>query len=142
MSPSFLIDNSAWARLNVPALPASRRAEVEGLLIEGEIAVCVPFILEAGYSARHSRDHPVLLERLRAMPRVHLDPAVEELAIEAQAQLARNAQHRIPPMDLLAAGLAHARSLALLHYDSDYEHILRHTALNFDSVWLAPQGSL
>ena len=142
MNPSLLIDNSAWSRLRDPALESSRRTEIERHLIVGEVAVCLPFLLEAGYSAKRSQDHPVLLERFLAMPRVHLDSAVEDLALDAQAQLARSAQHRVPPMDLLVAALAGHHHLGLLHYDSHFEHIERHTDLAFESIWLAPRGSL
>lgn len=119
-----------------------RRAELERFIVDGEIAVCLPFLLEAGYSARRSQAYPVLLERLLAMPRVYFDSAVEDLALDAQSQLARSAQHRVPPMDLLIAALADHHSLGLLHYDSHFEHIREHTDLSYESVWLAPQGSL
>jgi hypothetical protein len=30
----------------------------------------------------------------------------------------------------------------VLHYDGDYEILAEHTSLIFESVWLAPPGSL
>ena len=48
------LDNSAWARLDDPSLPRDRVEEIASALEEGRIAVCLPFLLEAGYSARHA----------------------------------------------------------------------------------------
>ncbi len=84
----------------------------------------------------------MLVERLLARPRVHFDSAVEDLALDAQAELALSAQHRVPPVDLMIAALADHYSFGLLHYDSQFEHIRERTNLSYDSIWLAPQGSL
>ena len=53
----LLVDNSAWARLESPALADDRRAEIAAMIENGEIAVCAPFLLEAGWSARGASDH-------------------------------------------------------------------------------------
>jgi len=142
LNPSLLIDNSAWSGLGDQELTPSRRADLERLIVDGAIAVCLPFLLEAGYSARRSREHPVLIQRLLAMPRVHFDSAVEDLALDVQARLALSARHRLPPMDLMIAALADHHSFGLLHYDAHFDVILEHTTLSYESVWLAPQGSL
>ena len=42
----LLLDNSAWARLELVSLSAARRAQVAGMIEDGEIAVCTPFLLE------------------------------------------------------------------------------------------------
>ena len=57
----LLIDNSAWARLDAPALSMARRDDVAALIEAGEIAVCVPFLLEAGWSARDAAEHDALM---------------------------------------------------------------------------------
>ncbi|MGO9960007.1 MAG: hypothetical protein ACLP50_29195 [Solirubrobacteraceae bacterium] len=44
----LLLDNSAWARLADPRLPADRREEIAAAFEHGQISVCVPFLLEAG----------------------------------------------------------------------------------------------
>ena len=48
------MDNSAWARL--AAAPPSRADEIAALIEAGQIATCLPFLLEAGYSARDARE--------------------------------------------------------------------------------------
>jgi predicted nucleic acid-binding protein len=139
----LLLDNSAWARLDLTSLPQPRRDEIATLIETGEIAVCVPFLLEAGWSARSAAGHDQLLADLLQLPRVTIDAAIENAAITAQRALAYNGQHRsASPSDLLIAASAHHRAAGVLHYDHDYDVIAEHTALAFDSHWLAPAGTL
>jgi predicted nucleic acid-binding protein len=138
----MLLDNSAWARLADPSLSGERVSEIADALESGHIAVCVPFLLEAGYSARNSDEHQQLLAELLALPRVHIDEHVELRAIEAQRQLARIGHHRLPPVDLLIAALADRHALGVLHYDSDYDTLANQTDLRFQSTWLAARGTL
>lgn len=142
MTAKLLLDNSAWARLDQRAVEQARAEEIAGWLEQGRIATCLPFLLEAGYSARNARDHDELLDALMALPDVTIDHRVESRAIAAQRQLARAGHHRLPPVDLIVAALADTHDLGILHYDSDYEIVLEKTDLRFDSVWLAPRGSI
>jgi predicted nucleic acid-binding protein len=142
VTTSLLLDNSAWVRLADAALPAPRTDEIAEALAAGRIGTCLPFLLEAVYSARDAREHAELLAELRSLPHFTLDRAVEELALDAQAQLARAGHHRLPPVDLLIAALADRHGLGVLHYDLDYDLIAEKTDLAFDSVWLAPRGAL
>jgi predicted nucleic acid-binding protein len=139
---TLLIDNSAWARLADPRLGDDRVAELATAADTGSLATCVPFLLEAGYSARNARDHAELLDELLALPHFPVDEAVEQRAIDAQRQLARAGHHRLPPVDLLVAAIADRHRLGVLHYDRDYDLLAEKTDLEFDSVWLAPAGSL
>jgi predicted nucleic acid-binding protein len=137
-----LIDNSAWVRLSDSALSEKRRNEVADRFEAGEVATCLPFLLEAGYSARNARDYDELLRELRALPRLMIDEEVEELAIDTQRQLARVGHHRLPPVDILVAAVAHRHDVGVLHYDRDYDLIGSKTSLEFESVWLARRGTL
>jgi predicted nucleic acid-binding protein len=137
---TLLMDNSAWARLG--ATPRSRAAEIAALIESGLIATCLPFLLEAGYSARGAREHDELLGDLATLPRFPIDADVEQRALDAQRQLARVGHHRLPPVDLLVAAVADRHGLGVLHYDGDYDLLAEKTDLAFDSVWLAPRGSL
>jgi predicted nucleic acid-binding protein len=139
---TLLLDNSAWVRLADAALPAERADEIAAALESGLIAACLPFLLEAGYSARNAREHDRLLAELGALPHFHVDDVVEERALDAQAQLARAGHHRLPPVDLLVAAIADCHQLGVLHYDHDYDVIAEKTDLAFDSVWLAARGML
>ncbi len=142
MTTTLLLDNSAWVRLSETALPGERADEIANALEAGRIAACLPFLLEAGYSARKAREHDQLLTELLSLPRYHLDDVVEQRALDAQAQLARVGHHRMPPVDLLVAAIADRHRIGVLHYDHDYDLIAEKTDLRFESVWLAPGGAL
>ena len=142
MTAELLLDNSAWARLDQATLAQDRAEEIAGWLEEGRIATCLPFLLEAGYSARNARDHDALLADLMSLPNISIDERVEARAIEAQRQLARAGHHRLPPVDLIISALADTHELGVLHYDHDFEIVREKTDLWFDSVWLARRGSI
>ena len=138
---TLLLDNSAWVRL--AALPHERAAEIADAIEAGRIATCLPFLLEAGYSARDARGHDELVDQLSAPPPLRRSTHdVEQRALEAQRQLARVGHHRLPPVDLLVAAVADRHGLGVLHYDGDYDVIADKTELDFDSVWVAPRGSI
>ncbi len=142
MTAPLLLDNSAWARLADASLPADRLAEVADAVEHGTLVVSLPFLLEAGYSARNGREHADLLQELLALPIVSIDEHVERRAIDAQRQLAAAGHHRLPPVDLIIAALADHHDLGVLHYDHDYDVVAHKTDLSFHSVWLVPRGSL
>jgi len=142
VSAELLLDNSAWARLDHASLPQERADEIADLIEQGRIATCLPFLLEAGYSARSGRDHEQLIDELLALPRIAIDADTEARAIGAQRQLARLGHHRLPPVDVIVAAVADRNRLGIIHYDDDYDLLAEKTDLNFDSVWLAPRGSL
>jgi predicted nucleic acid-binding protein len=142
VTETLLLDNSAWARLADPGLAADRLTEIADAIEAGRIATCLPFLLEAGYSARSARDHDALLAELLALPHFAIDSDVERSALDAQRQLARAGHHRLPPVDVLVAALAARCELGVLHYDHDYDVLAERTDLAFASVWLAPAGTL
>jgi predicted nucleic acid-binding protein len=142
VSAELLFDNSAWARLNHASLSPRRVGEIASALEDGRVAVCLPFVLEAGYSARSSADHGQLIRELLALPWLEIDRRVERRAVDAQSQLARAGHHRLPPVDLIMAAVAERHEVGVLHYDGDYDILGAKTDLSFESVWLAPRGTL
>lgn len=138
----LLLDNSAWARLANPRLPTERVEEVAEWIEVAELAACLPFVLEAGYSARSVPDHERVIADLLMLPWIEVTPAVSRLAIQAQRELARVGHHRVPPADLIIAACAHSEGAGVLHYDGDYDVIAQRSGLDFRSEWLAPAGSL
>jgi predicted nucleic acid-binding protein len=138
----LLVDNSAWSRLLAGRVPQERRELIAGWVEERRLAACLPFLLEAGYSARSGPDHRKLLRRLEQLPRLPVDDAVERVALDAQYELAAVGHHRLAPSDLVIAACAHLAGGGVLHYDRDYDLILEHTRLDFESVWLAEPGTL
>jgi predicted nucleic acid-binding protein len=142
VTQTLLLDNSAWARLADPALSDDRLSEIADALQRGHVATCLPFLLEAGSSARSAREHDELFAELLALPHFHIDQDVERRAVDAQRQLARVGHYRLPPVDLLVASIADRHGLGVLHYDRDYDLLAEKTDLDVGSVWLAPAGSL
>lgn len=143
MSGGWLLDNSAWARLDSDALGEERRDEIAGLLASGRLHTCLPFLLEAGVSARDPDDWAALAEDLAGLPEVPIDAVVERRAREAQHELVRAGLHRaIPLVDLLLAAIAERHDLTLLHYDRDFDRLRDSTTLRFRGDWLAPAGTL
>jgi predicted nucleic acid-binding protein len=142
LSSALLIDTSAWARLWDDAVPDTRAIEIAEDLEAGRIAVCLPFLLEAGFSARDAGGYLEIGEELSALPRFAIDEETERRALDAQAQLARVGHHRLPPPDLIIAALADRHGLGVLHYDADFDLLLEKTDLDFHSEWLMPRGSL
>jgi hypothetical protein len=63
LSVELVLDNSAWASIQNPSLSQTRVDEIAGWLEDGRIATCLPFLLEAGYSARSARDHTQLIDK-------------------------------------------------------------------------------
>jgi predicted nucleic acid-binding protein len=139
----LLLDNSAWARLELPALPDDRRAEIATMIENSEIAVCAPFLLEAGWSARSATRHDQLLADLLQLPRLRIDADIEDAALDTQRDLARRGHQRsASPSDLLIAACAHVHGAGVLHYDRDYDVLVELSRLDFESAWLAPAGTL
>jgi predicted nucleic acid-binding protein len=139
----LLLDNSAWTRLaQKGVVPEDRAKAVAEWMGRDEIAVCLPFLLEAGYSAQSAADRTALMARLDRLPRVMIDAEVERLAMQAQRELAEVGHHRLTPMDVMLAACAHRAEAGVLHYDGDYDVLAERTSLEFESVWLAPPGTL
>jgi predicted nucleic acid-binding protein len=136
--PSFLADKSALTRRETR--PQVREI-LEPLLVAGEIASCGIVDLELLYSARDRDTYRATAQALRGMPRVAVDDAVVERALEVQGMLAERSQHRAVPLpDLLVAACAESVGLAVLHYDADFERIAELTGQRVQ--WIVPRGSV
>lgn len=138
----LLFDHSAWARLIADSVPEDREEVVLDWIGAGRLGTCLPFLLEAGHSAQTAEDHRINLARLKRLSRVPIDREVELLAQQAQHELAEAGHHRLSPIDLIIAACAAQAHGGVLHYDRDYDRILEHTSLDFESVWLAEPGTL
>lgn len=139
-----LLDMSAWARILLDRLAAEDRTRYERAVRRGEVIVCEPFLLEALYSARDGGDHARLSKHLAVLPFAASEAGTLRRALDAQARLAQSAgvSHRVKPIDLVLAAVAHENELGVLHYDHDYDIIAAHSGLSLRSVWIAGRGSL
>jgi predicted nucleic acid-binding protein len=138
----LLLDNSAWSRVVAGKLPRDRADAVANWVELRELATCLPFLLEAGYSARGRGHHREMMDDFgRLFPHVALTAAIEGAAERAQHELAAVGHHRLPPIDLMIAACAHEAGAGVLHYDRDYDLIAERTSLRFESVWVAAAGT-
>lgn len=124
------------------AVPRERAEAIIEQVNERQIATCLPFLLEAGYSARSAADYLRIMDRLGRLPEIAIDRKVESSVLQAQRELAIVGHHRMAPVDIMIAACAHEAGAGVLHYDRDYDLIAEHTSLSFESVWLAPAGTL
>jgi predicted nucleic acid-binding protein len=119
---SWLIDKSALVRLG-----DSPDAEVWAERIgRGHVHITTVTLLEVGYSARTARELRSASSEppLSLMPVEYLTPAMEQRAIEVQANLADLGQHRAPGIpDLMIAAAAERAGHTVLHVDKDFEVI-------------------
>jgi hypothetical protein len=138
----LLFDQSAWSRLISDSVPEDRQEVVLDWIEAGRMGTCLPFLLEAGYSAQTAEDHRITVARLKRLTYLPIDREVERLAQRAQRELAKAGHHRLSPIDLIIAACAAQAQGGVLHCDRDYDLILEHTSLEFESVWLAEPGTL
>lgn len=116
--------------------------EVAEDFARGRLAVCLPFLLETGFSAQNNEEYMFVLDDLAVLPTFAIDAEVERRALVAQVQLARIGHHRVPPSDVIVAAIADRHEIGVLHYDKDFDVLLEKTGLDFDSTWLMPRGSI
>jgi predicted nucleic acid-binding protein len=138
----LLLDHSAWSRIEQNILDEERKATVADWYARRELATCLAFLLEAGFSARSADNHASIMADLDRLPHVPITPRIERRAREAQRDLAKIGHHRLAPMDLIIAACAESQGAGVLHYDSDYDILAERTTLDFTSEWVAPPGSL
>jgi hypothetical protein len=98
--------------------------------------------LEILLSARGGTNFDALAERLSIVRAAPLTAAIARAAQETMRTLAHRSDgaQRIPIVDYLLAAAAQESGGAVLHYDSDYDTLAE--VMAFQSVWLAPRGSL
>ncbi|MFT4137089.1 PIN domain-containing protein [Microbacterium sp.] len=139
----FLVDNSVIQRLAKPPV----REAWHRLCETGDIATCLPTLLEAGYSARSAEDHGRLVDlELRAKVLLAPHPEIVELALRIQAALFAAGTSRavgVSDLQIAATALHHsnpARPVIVVHYDADFDHVAA-VEPAFRSRWIVPRGT-
>lgn len=107
-----------------------------------QICTCSMVIMEMLYGARDAgdvADTEKVDSQLRQIP---VTVSVQRAAIGAMRELSQQGAgaHRIPPPDILIAAAAQEAGIGVLHYDRHYDRLT--DVLHFESVWIAPPGSL
>ncbi len=134
----FLLDTSAWARIDAPPVAA----RCLPLIRAGLVATCSVVDLEVLYSARGPDSYAAARdERGLALELVAIEQPVLDRAVDVQAALARRGEHRGASLpDLVIAAAAERAGVTILHYDADYELIASITGQPIE--WVVPRGSL
>lgn len=98
--------------------------------------------LEILLSARDGKVFDQLAEQLSILRIAPHTATIPHAAQHAMRTLARRSAgaHRIPIVDYLTAATAQETGTAVLHYDHDYDTLAE--VMEFESIWLAPPGSL
>jgi predicted nucleic acid-binding protein len=132
----YLLDNSVIQRFGQPVV-AERIVQIGA----GDLHVCLPVLLEAGYSVRNAAEHQRVIGRFMAAYGVAwTTEAAQRRAVEVQYLLAQRGQHRSARLaDLIIAATAEQAGLTVLHYDRDFDLIAGVTGQPVE--WVVPAGS-
>ncbi|MGH9132226.1 MAG: PIN domain nuclease [Acidimicrobiales bacterium] len=132
----YVVDTSVFARLTKPPVTAA----FAPLAAEGRVALCAPVAFELGYSARNPADYRELVTRLGSYGPIPTTDADHRRALEIQGLLAERGQHRaLSLVDALVAAIAESRSMAILHYDADFELVAQVTGQA--QSWVVDRGT-
>jgi predicted nucleic acid-binding protein len=140
-SPSFLVDNSVWAR--IPSTPSVKSALLELVSTHGpsSIMVCAPVVAEVGFSARNGKDHSQLWAGLSAFTDCPNAPNADDTLAIQNALWRSGLVRAVGAMDALIAAYAIANNAAVLHFDSDFDHVAS-VVPAFRHAWIVPRGSV
>jgi hypothetical protein len=135
----YIADSSAWSKAANPAV----REEWTAALRNRQIVTCPIVKLELLYAARDGSDFDRLDAMLAALRDIPITRSVTNAALAALRRLAhvRPLQQRsVKFSDLLIAAAAQDAAVGVLHYDAHFDVLAE--ALEFESRWIAPHGSL
>jgi predicted nucleic acid-binding protein len=133
-----VVDTSAWARAHHAAV----RESWKEALLDRRLRLSPAVRFEILFSARDGRSFDTLAERLSAIQAAPLNTSVIRSAEQAMRELAHRSAgaQRLPVVDYLVAAAALELGAAVIHYDQDYDTLAE--LMGFESVWLAPAGTL
>lgn len=134
----LLVDTSAWARAGHLAV----REHWTQALRARRLRIAPAIRLEILLSARGGPEFDALAETLSALQAAQCTASIVHAAEDAMRQLAQRSHgaHRLPVVDYVLAATAEQIGAAVLHYDRDYDTLAE--VMEFESVWLAPPGSI
>lgn len=129
--PLILVDTSAWIEfLRDTGSPVCERTEH---LLEGDIATCDPVRMEVLAGAR-DENHLRELRRLLARASVIVTSSGDFETASTLYRVCRREGETVRRLiDCLIAAVAIRADTAVLHADTDFDTLARHTALRLDS---------
>ena len=135
---ALLIDTSAFARARHPTI----REQWWRAISADRLRIAPATQLEILLSARDGKIFDELAEELSTLRSAPLTATIARAAQDAMRTFAQRSDgaQRIPIVDYLTAASAQETGSAVLHYDHDYDTLAE--VMEFESVWLAPPGSI
>ncbi|MEK6617134.1 MAG: PIN domain-containing protein [Nitrospirota bacterium] len=128
-----LVDTSAWIGFFARTGYSELKARLKKLLDDDHVATAGPIALELLQGCRSTEERTQLERRLRALHWLSTEDRHWFLAGETAFALRRDGI-TVSAIDALIAILAKAYDCALLHRDSDFDLIARHTPLHLLAV--------
>ena len=145
MRKLYLVDNSVIQRIHRSMPLASALA---ALVNTGDLASCLPQVLEEGYSARNAEDHRTILDsHNRAKVFLPPDAQIAELAFDLQTRLFKVGRGRavgVSDLQIAATALRYSTKtqlVTIVHYDSDFDFLVE-VEPNLHAQWILPPGSI
>ncbi len=128
----MMIDSSAWVEfLRDTGSPVCRRLDE---WLDRDIAICDPIRMEVLAGARDERHLHQLRGLLARASVVATEPVDYDNAAGLYRLCRRNGETVRTLVDCLIASISIRAGLALLHADSDFDALARHTALSVAEV--------
>jgi predicted nucleic acid-binding protein len=145
MRQLYLVDNSVTQRIH--RAPEVSEAVV-ALLATGELASCLPQLLEECCSARSPADyHTILDDNQRGKVFLPPDEEVARMAADLQRLLFESGIGRavgVGDLQIAATALRHSyddQAVTVVHYDSDFSHLAR-VRPDLRTRWIVAPGSV
>lgn len=134
----LVVDTSAFSRAHHPEV----RDAWKDAILSDQLRLAPAARLEILLSARDGTGFDTLADQLAALRPAPLTASVLRAAEHAMRALAHQSAgaHRLPIVDYLLAAAAQESGAAVIHYDRDYDRLAE--VMSFDSLWLAPAGTL
>ncbi|MGO9557564.1 MAG: PIN domain-containing protein [Acidimicrobiales bacterium] len=137
----YLVDNSVLQRL--PRSVEVQSAVAAILHAEHELCCCALTLDEFAFSARSAAEHATGLQRLRtSWLYLPASPETDQIIIDIRTALWRAGKGRAAGViDVAIAASAVQSTATVLHYDTDFEHIIG-VYPQLTAEWVVPRGSI
>ena len=128
-----LIDTSAWLFALKKDFHPAIKERIGQLLVESEVATCGIIILELLGGTKSEKEYLRLKSRLDALFYIESDKELWDLSSQLAFDLKRKGMS-LPYTDIVIAASALKERIILVHADSHFDSIARHTDLTVESL--------
>ena len=128
-----IIDTSAWIFALKKNFHPAIKERIEQILIESDVAINGIIALELLGGAKTEKEYQRLKSRLDALYYIESDKALWDLSSKLAFDL-RKQGATVPYTDIFIAASAIREKAILLHADSHFDTIAKHSDLKFESL--------